>query len=279
LEWWVKYQPTDGSPRCTPPLLDRYKYLDDVVYDVDAVPRDNSSGRQVVQHVQHQQQQWTVRRHRRRQHRRLYQQTVSQPHDTQCLNGRTPPFLSEHCIPVSSADTRRHLRSAVIYLPCRVSGSALTAVRHSQLLARWPGTHSRILSEIQRAAQTVLGIYLKRNCLHITSASSALGVVNFYVLYKSKHSHTHTDTHTHTHTHRFNGHFTGTTWVSRYQKGKTDLDFTDATDSEWQRYQLGHMQVCTSLQTDNHDSTPTLSFLQAGCPSCRPTNTVKALWQ
>ena len=33
----------------------------------------------------------------------------------------------------------------------------------------------------------------------------------------------------------------------------------------------------TSLQTDNHDSTPPLSFLQAGCPSCRPTNSVKAL--
>ena len=37
------------------------------------------------------------------------------------------------------------------------------------------------------------------------------------------------------------------------------------------------MQVCTSLQTDNHASTPQLSFLQAGCPSCRPTNSVKRL--
>ena len=36
------------------------------------------------------------------------------------------------------------------------------------------------------------------------------------------------------------------------------------------------MQICTSLQTDNHASTPPLSFLQAGCPSCRPTNSVKA---
>jgi len=35
------------------------------------------------------------------------------------------------------------------------------------------------------------------------------------------------------------------------------------------------MQVCTSLQTDNHASTSSLSFLQAGCPSCRPTNSVK----
>jgi len=65
--------------------------------------------------------------------------------------------------------------------------------------------------------------------------------------------------------------------VSRGQKGKTNLDFTEARDSEWQWHQLGHMQVCTSLQTDNHSSTPRLSFLQSGCPSCRPTNSVKAL--
>jgi len=65
--------------------------------------------------------------------------------------------------------------------------------------------------------------------------------------------------------------------VSRYQKGKTNLDFTEARDSEWQWHQMGHMQVCTALQTDNHASTPPLSFLQARCPSCRPTNSAKAL--
>jgi len=37
--------------------------------------------------------------------------------------------------------------------------------------------------------------------------------------------------------------------VSQYQKGKTNLDFTEATDSEWQWHQLGHRQVCTLLQT------------------------------
>jgi len=31
------------------------------------------------------------------------------------------------------------------------------------------------------------------------------------------------------------------------------------------------------LAPDNHTSTPPLSFLQAGCPSCHPTNSVKAL--
>jgi len=35
-----------------------------------------------------------------------------------------------------------------------------------------------------------------------------------------------------THTHPFNGPFSGTTRVGRYQKGKTNLDFTEARDSE-----------------------------------------------
>jgi len=64
----------------------------------------------------------------------------------------------------------------------------------------------------------------------------------------------------HTHTHPFNGPFSGTARVSRYQKGKTNLNFIEARDSEWQWHQLGHMQICTSLQTDNHASNPPLSF-------------------
>ena len=34
------------------------------------------------------------------------------------------------------------------------------------------------------------------------------------------------------HTHMFNGPLSGTTRVSQYQKGKTNLDFTEARDSE-----------------------------------------------
>jgi len=56
--------------------------------------------------------------------------------------------------------------------------------------------------------------------------------------------------------------------VSRYQKDKTKLDFTEARDSEWQWHQLGHMQtICTSLQTDSHAcSTPPLSFFTGRMP-------------
>ena len=77
--------------------------------------------------------------------------------------------------------------------------------------------------------------------------------------------------------HPLNVPLSGTTQVSWYQKGKTNLDFTGARDSEWQWHQLGHIQVCISLKTDNHASTPPLSFLQAGCPSFCPTNSIKAL--
>jgi len=48
--------------------------------------------------------------------------------------------------------------------------------------------------------------------------------------------------------------------------------FTEARDSEWQWHQLGHMQVCTALQTDNHASTPPLSFYSPDAlPAAQPT--------
>jgi len=73
-------------------------------------------------------------------------------------------------------------------------------------------------------------------------------------------------------THTFNGPLSVTTWVSQYQKGKTNLDFTETRDSEWQWHQLGHMQVCTSFQTDNHTSTPPLSFCRPyALPAAQPT--------
>ena len=73
-------------------------------------------------------------------------------------------------------------------------------------------------------------------------------------------------------THTFNSPLSRTTWVSRYQKGKTNLDFNEARDSEWQWHQLGHMQVCTSLQTNNHESTPPVSFYRLDAlPVAQPT--------
>ena len=58
--------------------------------------------------------------------------------------------------------------------------------------------------------------------------------------------------------------------MSRYQKGKTNLDFTEARDSEWQWHQLGHMQLCTALQTDNHAGTTPLKFFTGRMPFLPP---------
>jgi len=58
--------------------------------------------------------------------------------------------------------------------------------------------------------------------------------------------------------------------VSQYQKGKTNLDSTEARDSEWQWHQLGHVQICTSLQTDNHASPSLLKFFTGQMPFLPP---------
>jgi len=69
-----------------------------------------------------------------------------------------------------------------------------------------------------------------------------------------------------------NGPLSRTTRESQYQKGKTNLDFTEARDSEWQWHQLGHMQVCTLVQTDNHANTSPLETFFTGRMPFLPLN-------
>ena len=70
------------------------------------------------------------------------------------------------------------------------------------------------------------------------------------------------------HTHPFNGPFSGTTQVSRYQKGKTNLYFTEARDSEWQWLQLGHVQVCKITTPAPHHS---VFYRPGALPAIQPT--------
>ena len=70
--------------------------------------------------------------------------------------------------------------------------------------------------------------------------------------------------------------FSRTTTISRHHKGKSfwilmKQEMMGGTRISWTVMQI----ISTSLQTDNHSSL--LSFLQARCTSCRPTNSVKAL--
>jgi len=108
-------------------------------------------------------------------------------------------------------------------------------------------------------ADRYIRILLMSNCT-ILLAYCGLHAVEYSMLF-------------YTHTHPFNGPLSGTTQVSRHQKGKINLNFTEARDSEWQWHQLGHMQICTSLQTNNHASTPPLSFFYRpdALPATQPT--------
>ena len=65
-----------------------------------------------------------------------------------------------------------------------------------------------------------------------------------------------------------------TSRVSRYQKGKTrkikPIWIYCRRDSEWQWHHLGHMQICTLPQTDNHARIPPLSFFTGQMPFLLP---------
>jgi len=64
-----------------------------------------------------------------------------------------------------------------------------------------------------------------------------------------------------TDTHTFNGLFSRTTWVRQHQKGKPFWILLKQDMMEWQWHQLDHMQIiCTTFQTDNHASIPSLNF-------------------
>jgi len=58
---------------------------------------------------------------------------------------------------------------------------------------------------------------------------------------------------------------------------KNQSGFPVARENEWQWVHLTHGQICTSPQTDNHATTPPLSFFTGRCPFCRPTSSIKAL--
>jgi len=58
--------------------------------------------------------------------------------------------------------------------------------------------------------------------------------------------------------------------LPRWAGSRTNLDFTEARDSEWQWHQLGRMQIYNSPQTDNHSSTTPLSFITGWMPFLPP---------
>jgi len=66
-------------------------------------------------------------------------------------------------------------------------------------------------------------------------------------------------------------------FITWYQEGKTNLDLLEQEILSGSAISWATCKSAPLTQIHNHASIPPLSFLQAGCPSCRPTNSVKAL--
>ena len=88
-----------------------------------------------------------------------------------CLNGRAPPYLSDYCVPVAFADTRRHLRSTNRQL-LAVPRYRLSTYGRRAFSVTGPQSRTR------PSVQTVSDGCLKRTCSLDTSAFSALEVLN-----------------------------------------------------------------------------------------------------
>ena len=87
----------------------------------------------------------------------------------------------------------------------------------------------------------------------------------------NRQTHRQTMIHTHTHT-RLTALFPGLPRWAGTRKVKPISILLKQDTVEWQWHQLGHMHVCTSLQTDNHASTPPLSFYRPDAlPAAQPT--------
>jgi len=110
----------------------------------------------------------------------------------QCLNDRALPYvsyLSEHGILVSSAGTLRHLRSANRHL-LAVRRFPLNTYGRRAFSTSGPMAWTSLPDFIRdpMSSTNCFTRLLKAYSFGHTSASSALGVLNDYVLYKSTHS-------------------------------------------------------------------------------------------
>jgi len=103
----------------------------------------------------------------------------------QCLNGCAPLYLSEHCIPVSTTDTRRHLRSANCHL-LAVPRFRLNTYRRRAFSVAGPMAWNSLQNFIRDLTSSTdcFRRLLKTYLFMDSSASSALRVLNDYALYK-----------------------------------------------------------------------------------------------
>jgi len=144
-------------------------------------------------------------------------------------------------------------------------------VAHSPVIGRRRGAFSTLLRRpgLRASSDCVLATKSERKML----ASTCL--YSLYAWFISASQSMHINTRTHDHTTTVYGPYSGTTRVSRCQKRTSGLLWCKGTltEADTPTIRLG---ATSSGLTSAHLHHPP-HFLQAGCPSCRPNNRVKAL--
>jgi len=141
------------------------------------------------------------------------------------------PVATSSVPPSASLQTTQHHTYAfIIRLHCQ------------QKLQMFHGLCVCVLDMITKTAELIETLYAVWT--RVGPRNHALGRFTILDHLLPVHARTHARTHV-----RLTALFPGLPGSASTRKVKTNLDFTEATDSEWQWYQLGHMQVCTSLQT------------------------------
>jgi len=149
---------------------------------------------------------------------------------------------------------------------CSASYGCRRDRRHHVSDRRGPGKSLQLLRQpvLPHPAATECHATRRRGCLDWANEATC-------------HNRQHTHLHTHTRLTALCPGLPGRAGTT-YQKGKANLDFTEARDSggcsiSW--------AICKSAPHSRQTTTPaphhSYVFLQVGCPSCSPTNSVKAL--
>ena len=128
---------------------------------------------------------------------------------------------------------------SVFYRPGALPAAQPTASKHWRQ-KHWSTAHTSTLISLSLQSSSSLCCLSAGGCCHSYENAPSTSVLCLVIgSCQDSVKHTHTIC---THTHTFYGPFSGTTQVSQYQKGKTNLDFTEARDNEWGKVGLSCLE-------------------------------------
>jgi len=142
-----------------------------------------------------------------------------------CCSGRALLTDDDTALPRAGCERAKQHR-----VPSHVQHHIITGLHGRGAVLQWASTVIVIEHKSSRLAavgagtdqESTISTYVTTDAVTTDLATNMQTQVNPWLILTTHN----------THTHPFNGPLSGTTQVSRYQRGKTNLDFTEARDSE-----------------------------------------------